>query len=119
MEKEKKQVTPQKKKQSMVSKKEKENITSKEKENTGLQKERKNTTPQKAGTGSHVETYFIQNESHPRNMRAKLNSMLERQEYTDLLVKCGSYAMKVHKTLLAASSTYFQVSNLNLVCNCS
>lgn len=68
-------------------------------------------------TGSPTTTssgmkYLVQWEEHPSHLATRLGYLLEHQSLVDVTLMCNTHTLKVHRSVLAACSPYFEVSKM-------
>lgn len=48
-------------------------------------------------------------DDHSTHLVARLGYLLERQQLVDVTLMCNTHSLKVHRSVLAACSPYFEV----------
>lgn len=54
--------------------------------------------------------FMVQWEEHPMHLATRLGYLLEHQSLVDVTLMCNTHTLKVHRSVLAACSPYFEVS---------
>jgi hypothetical protein len=53
---------------------------------------------------------LVQWDEYPSHLITRLGHLLEKQFMVDVTLMCNTHTLKVHRTILAASSPYFEVT---------
>lgn len=53
--------------------------------------------------------FLVQWEEHPTHLATRLGYLLEHQSLVDVTLMCNTHSLKVHRSVLAACSPYFEV----------
>lgn len=59
--------------------------------------------------------FMVSWDDHSTHLVARLGHLLERQQLVDVTLMCNTHSLKVHRSVLAACSPYFEVIRLNFV----
>lgn len=53
--------------------------------------------------------FMVSWDDHSTHLVARLGHLLERQQLVDVTLMCNTHSLKVHRSVLAACSPYFEV----------
>lgn len=53
--------------------------------------------------------FMVSWDDHSTHLVARLGYLLERQQLVDVTLMCNTHSLKVHRSVLAACSPYFEV----------